>query len=1058
MNTEIAEPAESAAHPVVRTLPASSGQERLWLTAEADGTTAPYAAPFAYRVEAELTAADLGKAVTRLTERHDVLRTGLRWTGEGLSQEVYAAVVPEVRELPCTSAQEFVDALRTAAAEPFDLSRPPLVRTYHARTAPDETLFGFVFHHSVCDSWSLELFLRDLTLVIDGGLPDTAAGGHAEWSEGERSWLGSAEADRDRAYWRERLQGGAPPLRLGRQDRKASRRGDVHRFAVPAPVVHRIVKETGASPFSIMLAAFGALLHRYSLNERISIGLPLAQRGTAEAERTFGYLSNTVVALEEYTEETTFRAAVASAFRHVAGGLEHGRLPLQELVRLPGVRQEGTASLYQAMFGPQNTLPAGARTIGGQPLTGLPVHNGTAKNELTLLVDQGADRFDCELEYDTALFDRAWAERLAKAYERLLASAARDPDTPVGELALLTAEEMAAAFTERADAESRPDGNPVHEDIRAQAGRTPDAVAVRWADGHLTYRELDERANAFAARAVDRGITPGSRIAVRLDRGPDLICAALGILKAGAAFVPVDPKFPLARVEGICADAEVSAIVAEAHEAGELAAVAPVLVLDGAGAPAGPAVPVGPSDLACVYYTSGSTGSPKGVLIDHRDMASRMAYFRESYPVGPGEAALFKTPLIFDISVWEFLLPLFAGGQVLIAEPGRESDPGHLSAVLRTEPVVLVHFVPVALETYLGAVEAGPYPWLRWVIASGEAVSTSLFRRAREHFGTAVHVQYGQTETAEVTVWDGSDDPGPAAATLLGREVGVYSMRVVDRVLQPVPTDVPGELCVSGRGGVSWGYQKRAAVTAERFVPHPGDPGARMYRSGDVVRRLDSGLYEFLGRADQQVKIQGCRVEPGEIENVLCGHPDVSACVVLARRSADGSVRLIAYVVPGEGTPAPDDLADFAGQHLPWYMVPGAFVLLPALPRTPGGKIARESLPEPDRRAYPLEGGGEGPVGPVERAIAAEWSRVLGVEGIGRHDDFFRTGGDSLSLVRVLGAIGGKFGITLRAGRFSSRPTVAALAEAVQDGVAELVGGLSDEEALAMLGELRSHD
>jgi amino acid adenylation domain-containing protein len=505
----------------------------------------------------------------------------------------------------------------------------------------------------------------------------------------------------------------------------------------------------------------------------------------------------------------------------------------------------------------------------------------------------------------------------------------------------------------------------------------------------------------------------------------------------------------------------VSAIVAQVSEASgaqELAAVAPVLVPDDDEEETAPGVLVGPGDLACIYYTSGSTGTPKGVLIDHRDMASRMAYFRDAYPVGPGEAALFKTPLVFDISVWEILLPLFAGGEVLVAEPGRETDPDYLSSVLRTEPVALVHFVPVALETYLGAVEAGSYPRLRWVIASGEAVPTSLLRRARDHFGAAVHIQYGQTETAEVTVWDGSDDHGAAAATLLGREVGVYSMRVVDRALQPVPTDVPGELCVSGPGGVSWGYQKRPAVTAERFVPHPGNPGERLYRSGDVVRRLDSGIYEFLGRADHQVKIQGCRVEPGEIENVLCAHPAVSACVVTARKSSDGNVRLNAYVVASDSTPSPNDLSDFAGQRLPWYMVPGAFVLLPDLPRTTSGKIARESLPEPDRQAFPLEGEPEGPVGPLEAEIAAEWARVLGVRDIGRHDDFFQVGGTSLSLVRVLGAVGKRFGITLRAGRFSSRPTIAALAEAVQDGVETLVSGLSDEEALGLLKALRTHD
>ncbi|GAA0448526.1 hypothetical protein Aca07nite_72570 [Actinoplanes capillaceus] len=1057
MDTEFvaAEPGPAPAD--LMTCPASSGQERIWLTAQADGTSAPYAAPFGYHIAARVTADRLRDAMEVLTARHDALRTGLHWTGDGLAQQVHATVRPDVRELTCANTEEFVAALRLAAESPFDLAQAPLLRTLHAEIGPAETAIGFVFHHAICDSWALELFLRDLTTVLEGGTPQDPPGDHVRWSLDERQWLGTTEAQEARVYWKERLRHGAAPLRLGRYDRRPSRRGAVHRFSVPAPAVHELVTETAASPFSILLAAFGTILHRYTLNERISIGLPIAQRDTPESERVLGYLSNTIVALEHYTDETTFRDAVNSAFEHVAGGLQHGRLPYQEMVRLPGVRQDGAASLFQAMFGPQNTPIEAAPTIGEHVWTRLAVHNGTAKNELTLLVEQKPDRFDLELEYDTGLFDRPWAERLATAYARLLASAALDPDLPVAELPLLTEPEMAAAFAERADADSYPDAGPVHIDIGAQAGRTPDAVAVRWAGERMTYRELDHRANALAARIAGAGIGRGSRIGIMLDRGPDLICAALGILKAGAAFVPLDPRFPVARVEAIGRDAGLAAIVADPARAIELEAVAPVLVPDGAATATAPDVPVGPDDLAYIYYTSGSTGVPKGVMIDHRDAANRMAYFKQDYPIGPGSAALFKTPLAFDISIWEIFLPLLGGGEVLVAEPGRETDPEYLSTTLRAEPVVMVHFVPVALEAYLGAAQAGPYPGLRWVIASGEAVPANLHRRARDHFGCAVHIQYGQTETAEVTVGDVPAVDGPASATMLGREVGVYSMRVVDRALQPVPDDVPGELCVSGPGGVAWGYQNRAAITAERFLPHPGSPGARLYRSGDVVRRLGSGDFEFLGRMDHQVKIQGCRVEPGEIENVLSTHPAVSACVVMPRKSADGGVRLVAYVVADGDEPSPQELADFAGRQLPSYMVPAAFVLLPEIPRTTSGKIARESLPEPARQAFPLEDELEGPTGPVETEIAAEWSRVLGVQDIGRHDDFFQIGGTSLSLIRVLGAVGKRFGVSLRVSQFNSRPTVVALAEAVQSGIEELVEGLSDQEALDMLEALRTH-
>ncbi|GAA2139291.1 hypothetical protein GCM10009760_21350 [Kitasatospora kazusensis] len=1055
MNPQMAQFTSAATHSEVRLLPASSGQERLWLTAEADGSTAPYAVPVGYHVAARLTADRLREAMRYLTQRHDALRTGLRWTDDGLSQEVHPSAECEVRELSCAGLEEFTEALNAAAAEPFDLARPPLVRALLAPIAPEGTAFGFVFHHSVCDSWALEILLRDLTLFLDGEGPEEPAGDHAAWTVSERYRLASAEVERDRGYWRERLQGGAAPLRLGREGRAGFRSGAVHRFTVSAEAVDRLVGKTAATPFSIMLAGFGALLHRYSLNERISIGLPIAGRDTADAERTFGYLSNTIVALEDYAESTTFRTAVASAFQHVVEGLEHGGLPFQDVVGLPGVRQSGNAPLYQVMFGPQNTPVESVPMLGGLPLTRLPVHNGTSKCDLTLLVEQVGDRFDCELEYDTALFDGAWAARWATAYGRLLEAAAEDPDTPVDELALLTPEQMAAAAAPRPAADDYRGEAPAHVDFEAQALRTPDAVAVRWDGGLLTYRQLNRRANAFAARLAESGIGPGSRLGIRLDRGPELICAVLGILKAGAAFVPLDTRFPIERIRTICSDAAVAAIVADPAEDAELSTIAPVVVPDDSAADTAPEIVVRPGDLAYIYYTSGSTGTPKGVPIDHRCVSTRLAYLRDAYPLAPAEAVLHKTPLIFDISIWEIFLPLFVGAEVRVVGPGRETDNDHLASLLREEPVVLVHFVPAALETYLGAGETGPYPHLRWVIASGEAVTTSLLRRARDHFGVPAHIQYGQTETSEVTVWNGTDEQA-SGATLLGREVGAYSLQVVDRMLQPVPVDVPGELCVSAPGGLAWGYQGRPALTAERFAPHPGSPGERLYRTGDVVRRLDSGLFEYLCRVDHQVKIHGCRVEPGEIENVLIGHPAVAACVVTARTSA-GTARLTAYVVPDSAT-SPRELAAHVRARLPWYMVPGAFVLLPDFPRTMSGKIARESLPEPDRDAFPLEAGSEPPTGPLETEIAAAWSRVLGVREIGRHDDFFRIGGTSLSAVRVLGAVGKHFGVTLRASLFSGRPTVAALAEAVQDKIEELVAGLTDEETLAMLEALHTHD
>ena len=1034
----------------VRVLRASPGQERLWLLADADGSTAPYTVPLGYRLDAPLDAGRLHTALAAVIARHDALRTGLRWSGNHLVQEVHDAVEPEVAHLDCARVEEFADRLGQAATEPFDLSRPPLFRAVHASIGDRATGLGFVFHHSVCDSWSLELFMRDVCVLLDGGEPDWEPGQHTEFSRSEHDWLGRPDADAALDYWRHRLGEGVPPLDIGHGRRVQPRTGRVRRFVVPAEVPDALARQTSTTRFAAMLAGYAALLRRYSTNERIGVGLPIAGRTTPRAEATLGYLSNTIVAIEGFTGQTTFRDSVRSAFRHVVEGLEHGRLPFQDIAGIAPAARNAGSPLYEAMFGPQNTPVEITPTVGDMPLVRVHAHNGTAKCDLTLLVDDTGEEMHCELEYDTAMFDDAWADRFRTAYTRLLTSAARNPDARVDELPLL--DDTGQAFAARPDAADYRAEVPAHVHVERQAAATPDALAVTWSAGALTYRELDRCANAFAEVLRARDAGPGTRVGILLDRGPELICALLGTFKAGAAFVPLDSRFPAARISTICADAAISVLVATDPVA-DLTVISPDLHARSDR----PATEVSGRDLAYIYYTSGSTGTPKGVLIDHRCVMIRLAYMRDAYAVPAGDAVLHKTPLIFDISIWEIFLPLFSGGTVVVAEPGRETDTGYLRGLLREHPIVLAHFVPSALAVYLDSVEEGGYPHLRWVIASGEAASTDLVRRAQEHFGTAVHVQYGQTETAEVTVWDGEDEPQSPAA-LLGRPVGAFSVHVVDPALRVVPPDVPGELCVSGKDGLAWGYQNRPALTAGRFVPLPdaGAPGDRLYRTGDVARVLGSGLIEYLGRVDHQLKIAGCRVEPGEIENVLRRHPRVSNCVVTVHRSEDSGPRLVAHVVVARGPVSPGELAEHARAHLPWYMLPSSYVFGTDFPRTMSGKIDRDRLPEPDHSGVP--GADEPPVGPVEGQVAAEWSRVLGRPGIGRHDDFFHAGGSSLAVVRMLSGLGRRFRITLSTTEFMRRATVAALAATIQREVESVIDTLTDDEVSELLEVMHGNE
>lgn len=1043
-------------------VPASPGQERLWLVANTDPLSTAYAIPVGYHLRARVTLDSFATAVAALVSRHDALRTGIVWTEDGLAQQIYPSVSVNVKSIASADINEFISELQQAATLPFDLSTPPLVRCLHAALAATGTAFGFVFHHAVCDSWSLDLFMHDLSTLLAGSPPTGAAGQHARWSVAERAWLRTSDADRDRDYWRRRVDGGVPPLDLGHGTRRRDRRqGNVRRFDLPVALVDGLSAQLSVTRFSVMLAAFGALLHRYSTHDRVAIGLPVAGRHSPEAERTLGYLSNTVVTIEEITSQTTFRQLAADVLRHVADALEHGRLPFQEIVHAAQVPRDQNPPLYQAMFGPQNTTVGTIREINGHPLERIQVHNGTAKCDLTLSVETVGNRVECELEYDCDLFDAPWAQRFCNAYLQLIVAAAQAPETYVDELPLVPDDLVIAAFAERPDANRYEGEPPAHAVVTQQALANPDAIAVRQGLTALTYRQLDARANALAARLLESGAGEPVRVGLLLDRGADLIVAILGSMKAGAAFVPLDRRFPTARIAAICADARVTTLITERVDPA-LAGLARVIVPNDAARQAQPPTGVCPDDLAFIYYTSGSTGSPKGVPTDHRSLMTRLAYLRDAYPLSAGEAVLHKTPIIFDIAVWEIFLPLFVGGTVVVMEAGQEADSGQIVNLLRREPVVLVHFVASALNTFLDTTDPVDYPKLRCVIVSGEAASADLIRQARKHFGVPVHSQYGQTESAEVAVWDGEGDgTGKPGASMLGRPVGAYSLYVVDPALHPVPRDVPGELCVSGSGGLVWGYLHQPVRTAERFVPHPNpsQPGQRLYRTGDLARVLGSGLIEYLGRVDQQLKIRGCRVEPGEIENIIRAHQDVSACAVVGRASVD-SAEMVAYVTATAGVaPSPVSLAKHVQDRLPWFMVPSAFVVLADLPKTMSGKVDRTCLPPPDDGAFPARHEDvTAPIGPLEAAIADEWARVLGVSQVSRHDDFFLIGGSSLSAVRILTAMGKRFGIPLRVKDFDCQPTVAALAETIERGVANLVEGMPEHDVVAMLETLRSDE
>ncbi len=569
---------------------------------------------------------------------------------------------------------------------------------------------------------------------------------------------------------------------------------------------------------------------------------------------------------------------------------------------------------------------------------------------------------------------------------------------------------------------------------------------------------LNARANALARRLRDEGAGPERTIGVCVDRSIELVVALLAILKAGAAFVPLDASFPAERIARIAQDARPLLLVTQARHRALLAEIGtPLLVVDDAAQRAetlaDPGVAVSADDAAYVYYTSGSTGLPKGVVIEHRCAMNRLEWLRRRYPLALGERVLHKTPLIFDVAIWEIFIPLMAGATILMADPGAESDAAHIAKLLGRERTVLAHFVPSMLDAYLSVAPPAAYPGLRWVNLSGEGVSKRLLERFDRDFTAEFHNCYGQTETSEVAAWEGRAAQAGASVPM-GRQIGIFRLHVLDDALGPVPPGVPGELCVAGIGGLARGYHAQPGLTAERFVPNPFAlaPGERLYRTGDLVRLSETGQLTYLGRRDQQTKIRGCRVETGDVEAALGRHASVGACAVVARTDGSGPAQLVAYVVSER--PDADALGAHAEHTLPTYMRPAAYVFVDRLPRTPSGKLDRARLPAPAAADFEARAHEEAAETALERELLALWKSVLGLDKLGRADNFFTVGGNSLKSIQVLARIKESFGVELSVREFFAAPTVAGLAARIEAALVEWVASLPAAEVEQRLSEI----
>ncbi|MFJ2865141.1 amino acid adenylation domain-containing protein [Kitasatospora sp. NPDC087314] len=1031
--------------------PVSRGQAALWYLDKLHGGAATYAVPFGYWISGPLDVDRMDAALTELLARHEALRTTLA-EREG---RVWARLQPPAPvRTRVTAVADRAAATRRAeadAARPFDLSTGPLLRSSCYRVDDENHLWLLDVHHSAFDAWSLGVFRREFAALYQGRpLPEPAVR-YADYVAWQERWLASEEAAGQRRYWTDRLSGDAPVVEPGRPTGAPGQSG----FSIPLRLgglgpaqVEDVARACGSTPFGVLLAGFFATLHRMTEGaDDIVVGVPMAGRGRAGTEELIGYLVNTVPLRMRFTPRMSFRELVERTDTALAEALSRQDLPFSEMAG--GISQGADATenpLFQTMFVLQSTPVDDDGAIDGLEITEQLIHSGTAKAALTCTLRLDTGGVTGEVEYAGRRFDRPSADRWQDALVTLLESALADPSARLAELPLLPLAAATAQLTAiNADHRDRIAADTLlHDGFRTALARDPSAVAVQARTNTVSYAELDARAEAIAAALAATGIGPESLVGVCVERSVASIAALLGVLRAGAGFVPLDAGYPAERLRWIAADSAMAAVIASTVPAG----LEHVPVIDpAADAPeGGPDVGIHPRNTAFVYYTSGSTGRPKGVIIDHGCAASRVEWIARRYELCPGRRVVHKTPLIFDVAIWEIFATLGAGATVLLAEAGTETDVPYLAELLATPDTVLAHFVPSMLDMYLATVDATEYPGLDRVQTSGEAVPAALLRRFATHFDVELDNAYGQTETSEVALWSGRDWPDGGSVPM-GRAVNGYRLFVLDEALQPVAPGVVGELYVAGVDGLARGYLGRPDLTAERFLPHPWPvtPGERLYRTGDLAVRDDDGLLHYAGRSDGQAKVRGVRVEPGEIEEVLRGHPAVEQAAVRIRENEPGTKEIVAYLVgPDAAVP---DVAEYATGYLSRYLLPAVYVKLAALPLTPSGKVDRQALPAPTAQDRGARAGISEAASLIESQLAEVWRELLNIEEIGRRQNFFEAGGSSLSALQMLHRVKTRFGVAVTVRQFFSAPTIAGVAEYLEKALIAELAALSDDDA-----------
>ncbi|MDX2604376.1 amino acid adenylation domain-containing protein [Streptomyces caniscabiei] len=1010
-------------------IPLSFAQERMWFLQRLQGASGTYNIPLAIRLTGALDTDALASALADLVARHEALRTVYPEDADGPHQVVLPPETPYTTEF----VRDADPDLAADAARPFDLTRDVPLRTTLYETGPDTHVLLFVVHHIAADGASLRPLAEDITTGYRArtgadtpGFPELTVQ-YPDFAIWQRETL-AADLPRQIEYWKQHLDGLPPEVTFpGDRPRPAvaTHRGDHVEFPVSPELYRRMLDLAGrtrTTPFMVLQAAVSLLLTRLGAGEDIPLGGVIADRPDSVLDDVVGVFINTLVYRMDTSGDPAFEELLVRVRETGLAAYAHQGVPFERLVEeVNPERSRSRHAFFQVMLAWLDLTEARFDLPGVTADPG-PVTSGTAKFDVHFDCHVHEDGgLLCRLEYATDLYDRRTAESFAARFVRVLECVTADPGLRLSEVDVLGPEDRALVLHGWNDTTVRFDGEGSAVDLlEAHARRTPDAEAVRFEGESVTYGEFDARVNRLAQALRARGVGPESRVAVMLPRSVDLIVALWAVLKAGAAYVPIDTGYPADRIAYILADSGARLLISDRDVDG-FERIAP----DAEGPEERPGVTARGENAAYVIYTSGSTGRPKGTVNTYAGMANRLWWMQRDHRLAPGERVLQSTPVSFDVSVWEVFWTLMYGGTLVVARPDGHRDPLYLERLMRAESVAVVHLSASMLGAYLA--ETRLPDTVRLVVSGDEALPAELVRRFHDHTANEDAVllnAYGPTEAAvDVTAWAA---PADVSSVLIGAPVANTRAYVLDATLAPVAPGAPGELYVEGVQ-LARGYLDRPALTAERFVASPyGPPGALMYRTGDVARWTADGELEYLGRADNQVKLRGFRVELGEIEDALSDHPAVARAA-----AAVHGQWLVGYVVPAGPLPVDaDDLRDRLAARLPEYMVPAQIVTLDALPLTPNGKLDRKALPVPDL-AHTT---GRGPRTPQEEILCGLFAEVLGVPEVSVDDDFFALGGHSLLVARLASRIRAALDTDLELSVLFEATTVARLAPRLDPG------------------------